>query len=153
MTERTKSQIGRSSRRKGQTGERQLAAELSELLGLTIKRRVRNHAGENDLTGLPGWSPEVKNCATPSIASWWSQTVAQAGADWPVLFYKLPRKPFRAVVPLATVGIGECVDDLSFTAELSLEGFAALYRENEAIAMSLEQRVKDHAMTIGMKLQ
>jgi hypothetical protein len=132
MTERTKSQIGRSSRRKGQVSERALAAELSALLGVEIKRRVRNHAGDSDLVGLPGWSAESKCCATPAMNAWWKQTVEQAKeGETPVLFYKLPRKPFKAVVPLELF-IGGSNSGLPYTMELSLEGFAAVYREKAA---------------------
>ena len=153
--ERTKSQIGKSSRRKGQTNERELAAELSALLGLTIKRRVRNHLNESDLTGVPGWSVECKACKQLQLATWWKQTVRQADdSEYPVLFYKIPFKGFRAVVPLAVMGLGELLDDsLAMTAELSLDGFAMLYRETEASRMKYEQNVKNHAMTIGVKLQ
>lgn len=154
MSERSKSQIGRSSRSKGQAAERQLAAELSALLGVEVKRRVRNHAGENDLTGLPGWSPECKCWARPELAAWWAQAVAQAQeGDWPVLFYKLPRKPFRAVVPLAVFGLGETVSDLAYTADLSLEAFAAVYRENEAIALEAEQKLKTAMVMAGERIQ
>lgn len=138
--ERTKAQIGRSSRRKGQTGERALAAELSALLGIEIKRRVRNHANDSDIVGLAGWSAEVKNCATPAMASWWAQTVAQSQSDeWPVLFYKLPRKPFRAVMSIAMMIGGEVHADVGQTIETSLEGFAAVYREREAAEKEAEQ--------------
>jgi len=125
---------GRSSRRKGQAGERALANELSDLLGITLKRRVRNHQNESDITGLDGFSVEVKNCATLSIGAWWVQTVAQCKDDeYPVLFYKVPRKGFRAVVSLPVLfGAFGAVADLAYTAEMSLPAFAMLYRETIA---------------------
>lgn len=154
MSERTKAQIGRSSRRKGQVGERALATELKDLLGLDVRRRVRNHAGETDLTGLQGWAAEVKNCAKPELAAWWSQTVDQtAQGEIPVLFYKLPRRPFRAVVPLGLV-IGTAAQaDIAMTMEMSLEAFAAVYREIEATGLAYEQRIKDSAVLAGAVMQ
>lgn len=122
---------GRSSRLKGQRGERALANELSDLLGLTLKRRVRNRAEDDDIDDLPGFSVEVKNQAVLSVGAWWKQTVSQAATKnkIPVLFYKVPRKGFRAVVSLSRLFDAPVSDDLEYTAEMSLEGFAMYYRE------------------------
>lgn len=155
MTEpRTKSQIGRSSRRKGQVGERQLAAELSALLGIEIKRRVRNHASDSDIVGLDGWSAECKVCAAPAMSAWWQQTVAQAKpGELPVLFYRLPRKPFRAVLPICLLIGGEVHADVEQTIDVSLAGFAAVYREIEAAGMEFEMKIKNSAMRAGVRMQ
>ena len=61
--------MGGLSRSKGQRGEREVAALLSELTGHDVRRRVRNHAGDSDLQGLPGWEIEVKFYAavTPGL--------------------------------------------------------------------------------------
>lgn len=126
---------GRASRRKGQVAERALANELSDLLGITLKRRVRNHANESDIEGLPGFSVEVKNCAELRLAEWWKQAVAQCEDDtvMPVLFYKVPRKGFRAVVSIpACSGAFGAIDDLEYTAEMPLKAFAIFYRERWA---------------------
>jgi hypothetical protein len=130
---RTKAEIGKASRSKGKRGELLLVNELKDLLGVDVKRRVRNFANDSDIVGLDGWSAEVKNCATPAMNAWWKQTVEQAKeGETPVLFYKLPRKPFKAVVPLELF-IGGANSGLPYTMELSLEGFAAVYREKEAL--------------------
>jgi hypothetical protein len=89
-------------RTKGQSGERELAALLSAITGLPIRRKVRQHDGDHDLEGLPGWAVEVKrHAAAPraSIASWWRQAVEQARRTdtKPVLFYRADRGPWRAV--------------------------------------------------------
>lgn len=155
MSERSKSQIGRSSRRKGQAGERALAAELSALLGIEIKRRVRNHASDSDIVGLEGWSAECKVCAAPALSAWWRQTVEQSDKDGgvPVLFFKLPRKPFRAVLPICLLIGGEIHADVAQTIETSLEGFAAVYRELEAAGMEVEQAEKLALLQAGGQLQ
>ena len=90
-----------SSRTKGQAGERELALLLSELTGHDVRRRVRQHDGDSDLEGVPGWSVEVKRYsrATASqIEGWWIQAVQQARAAkaLPVLFYRLDRAEWRA---------------------------------------------------------
>jgi hypothetical protein len=146
--------IGRSSRRKGQVSERALAAELSALLGVEVKRRVRNHAGDSDLVGLPGWAAESKCCAKPALSAWWKQTVEQTReCEVPVLFYKLPRKPFRAVVPICLLVGGDLHLDVEQTMDLSLAGFAALYREMEATGLEVEQRIKNSMLKMWAKLQ
>ena len=95
---------GSLSRTKGQTGEREVAAIIRELSGCDVRRRVRQHAGDADLEGLPGWSVEVKRHAqTPPgmLALWWAQTVRQAGDTkaLPVLFYRADRAAWRCVWP------------------------------------------------------
>lgn len=131
-----------------------LANELKDLLGLDVRRRVRNHAGESDLTGMPGWAVECKHCATPALPAWWKQTVSQAQrGEIPVLFYKLPRKPFRAVVPASLFLGGAAETDTDYTIEMSLTCFAALYREREAIDLAAEQKQRDRYLMRGGRMQ
>ena len=93
------------SRRKGQSGELEAAALLSELTGRTVKRRVRQHDGDSDLEGLPGWAVEIKRYAKFSPAKvsgeWWPQAVAQARATktLPLLLYRVDRGHWTAVWP------------------------------------------------------
>ena len=91
-------------RTKGQQGEREVAGIIADLTGFNVKRRVRNHANDSDLEGVPGWSVEVKRhkaAGRAEIAGWWRQTCAQAGELLPVLFYRLDRDSWRAVWPVA----------------------------------------------------
>ena len=78
--------MGRASRSKGQRGERELAILLAELTGRDVRRRVRQHGGDADLEGLPGWAIECKRYAraTPALLGrWWQQACAQAQAEGP----------------------------------------------------------------------
>ena len=52
--------MGRAQREKGKRGEREVAALIRDLLGYEVRRRVRQHDGDSDLVGVPGWSIEVK---------------------------------------------------------------------------------------------
>lgn len=93
-----------ASRNKGKVGERELAALLTEITGFHVRRRVRQHDGDSDLEGVPGWSIECKRyaSATPAvIEGWWHQTVTQArqSKTLPVLFYRVDRGPWLAVWP------------------------------------------------------
>jgi hypothetical protein len=128
-----------ASRAKGQVGEREVAALLRELTGLDVRRRVRQHRGDSDLVGVPGWSIECKRHAkaTPAtIAAWWAQAVAQAGPDEvPVLVYRLDHRPWRAVWPLSILLAqqpGEVWRSYELTVDGSLEAWAAVAREIEA---------------------
>lgn len=69
-------------RDKGKAGEREVAELVRELTGWDVWRRVRQHGGDSDLEGVPGWSVEIKRHRTATrgdLAQWWAQTVAQAG--------------------------------------------------------------------------
>lgn len=98
--------MGSLSRTKGQSGERELAALLSELTGRRIARRVRQHAGDSDLVGLPAWCIESKRARTAPLAliarEWWPQAVAQANTQGtvPLLCYQADRQPWRAAWPV-----------------------------------------------------
>jgi hypothetical protein len=131
MKEKTKSEQGRSSRLKGKRGELELVHELKDLLGIDLRRRVRNSTLESDITGLDGFSVEVKNQDALSVRAWWRQTVSQSALtnEIPVLFYKVPRKGFRAVVSVSKLFEAPVSDDLDYTAEMSLTAFAMYFRE------------------------
>jgi hypothetical protein len=132
--------MGAMSRNKGKAGEREAAALLADLLGLDIRRRVRQHDGDSDLEGLPGWCLEIKRHATASraeVAGWWLQAVAQAEAvdAVPALLYRRDRDQWRAVWPLALqVGAEPAGDWLGYglTVEGTPEAFAAVVRERAA---------------------
>lgn len=84
------------SRTKGQTGEREAAALLALVTDFDVRRRVRQHQGDSDLEGVPGWSLEVKrHAAAPpaKVAEWWAQAVAQAQRTGtrPLLMYRADR--------------------------------------------------------------
>ena len=97
------------SRTKGQAGEREVAAVLRNLAGWDIRRRVRQHEGDSDVEGIPGWCCEVKRHARAvraDLRCWWAQTERQAvaaGGLRPVLFYRLDRDEWRAMWPVAAV--------------------------------------------------
>jgi hypothetical protein len=92
-------------RRKGQGGELEAARLLSDLTGHPVTRRVRQHGGDSDLVGLPGWAVEVKRARTAPLAtvagSWWYQACEQAqdAKLVPLLLYRADRQPWRCVWP------------------------------------------------------
>ena len=129
-------------RTKGATGEREVSALIRDLTGWQVTRRVRQHDGDSDLVGIPGWSAEVKRhkgATRAVIAAWWRQTVAQAtqvaktGENAvPVLFYRLDRNEWRAVWPVAvmlTEQRAHMWEAYAWTAETTVEAWAAVARE------------------------
>ena len=76
--------MGSMSREKGKRGEREVAAIISDLLGVSASCRVRQHEGDSDILGVPGWSIEVKRWSllhTHELNRAWAQAVAQAQSD------------------------------------------------------------------------
>ena len=124
------SRRGRSSRRKGAQGERELANLLSDELGIPIKRMLgQERDGGADLHIGP-LRIQVKRCQTVQMAAWWRQTLADAG-DWvPVLAYRASRKPWTFRLLLGDV-IGDegCINNALWV-EMSVHSFAYLVREN-----------------------
>jgi hypothetical protein len=122
-------------RTKGASGEREISAIVRDLTGFEVKRRVRNHAGDSDLTGIPGWSVEVKRHKTASrgeIKAWWQQAVSQCGSELPVLFFRRDRDDWRAVWPVAVIlGMQHAGmwADYQWTVEGSIEAWSAVMRE------------------------
>ncbi|MDP2064639.1 MAG: hypothetical protein Q8K38_01550 [Burkholderiaceae bacterium] len=135
--------MGLKSRTKGKVGEREIAALVADLTGLCIKRRVRQHAGDSDLEGVPGWCIEVKRHAKATradIRQWWSQAQEQAqrAGTMPVLLYRQDRDDWRAVWPLAVTLAHQQAAmwaGYEWTAEGSIEAWTTVLRET----MNLEQ--------------
>lgn len=125
------------SRRKGKTGEREIAAIVRDLTGWDVHRKVRQHEGDSDLEGVPGWAPEVKRHAKAGradIAAWWQQTVDQAAtaSKLPVLMFRRNRDEWRAVWPVALhlgVQTTDMWDAYNWTVEGTPEAWAAIANE------------------------
>jgi hypothetical protein len=124
-------------RRKGGDGEREIAALVRDLTGWDVKRRVRQHDGDSDIEGVPGWCVEVKRHARATrsdVRGWWEQTARQAAAAGlrPVLFYRLDRDEWRAVWPvsaLLAVPGAQTWSGYGLTVEGSIQAWAAVARE------------------------
>ena len=130
---KTASERGKSSRRKGATGERELARWIREELGIEVQRNLKQfqQSQEGDLTPLGPYLIEVKNCARLNLKAWWVQAVVQAKKAGlvPVLAYKVARKGWRFVVPYPTLG-GEWRYDFEYTMDIGPACFALVVRES-----------------------
>ena len=95
---------GNHSRRKGASGERELAHLLEKHLDVKLVRNLsQSRDGGHDLTGLDNMAFEVKRTAKSQLSAWWKQAVVQAEdvGRVPVLAYRLDRQSWRFVVALA----------------------------------------------------
>ena len=123
-----------SQRLKGQRGERELFALLSEQLGTIVQRNVdQARAGGADGMDIEGWAVEVKRQQAARVMQWWKQTVEQANVLKlrPVLFYRANYQPWRARMLLCDVAPGS-YGALANTEpiELSLEAACLILRES-----------------------
>lgn len=129
--------MGAMSRNKGSAVEREIAAVVRDLTGWDVRRRVRQHDGDTDLDGVPGWAVEVKRHARASrgaVATWWGQAAQQADQAGllPVLFFRADRDEWRAVWPLAAHMSDQRADmwtGYGWTIEGSVDAWAAAARE------------------------
>ena len=117
-------------RRKGQTGERELFALLSSELGFVVQRTLnQSRQGGADGMDIPGWAVEVKRQETLSIPVWWAQTERQAVGRKPILFYRVSRKPWRAVLDLCDV-MPDTFTLRGNLCEMSLQAACVIIRES-----------------------
>ncbi|MCX8017309.1 MAG: hypothetical protein N2690_05350 [Rhodocyclaceae bacterium] len=127
---------GKTSRTKGQRGEREVAALIADLLGVQASRRCRQRESDSDILGVPGWSIEVKRRerADPAdVARWWAQACAQAQAEGsiPCLWYRASRQPWRVMWPISVLlaGSGIVWDDPDYAVIGTPQAWAAVVRE------------------------
>ena len=93
--------MSKMQRNKGASGERELFAILSDLLGVTVKRGlVATREGGADSLDVPGWAIECKRVEKPDINAWWNQAIDQAARTGrkPVLFWRASRRPWSAFI-------------------------------------------------------
>lgn len=117
---------GAGSRAKGQRGERELFALLSDALGFEVKRKVVNRKDDPDGIDIPGWAVEVKRVEKAALKSWWAQAERQAEliGRQPILFYRASRQPWMVMVDLSELNpdfeCGNYQVILSFSAAIQL---------------------------------
>jgi hypothetical protein len=123
-----------SQRLKGQRGERELFGELSERLGVVVRRNIgQTRGGGPDGLDIPGWAVECKFQDKVFAPAWWNQTLRQAEDTGrrPILFYrKTGNRTWKArlrVDDLCLYRFG-VMGDME-TAEVSLDVAAGVIRE------------------------
>ena len=131
--------MGKKSRTKGKTGER----EVLNLLGDRLGQRYARNLNQSDLGGcdcieLDGVALEIKRAAKPLINKWWEQTCEQANKMQrrPVLAYRLDRQQWTFVVLLNDVADGVVMG--AHRVALDIDGFVELYKYWRAIAPRID---------------
>ena len=96
--------MGRMSRNKGKVGERELAQELSRVLGVTARRGVQYSGGADSpdvITDIPNLHIECKRTEHFRLFDALSQAIDDAGADQtPVVMHRPNRRPWVVVLRL-----------------------------------------------------
>lgn len=128
-------------RTKGRAGEQQVARLLRDHLNINVGRNWQAQSAtrrKSDLTGLPGWSVEVKR-ASEFRRDWWDQAIEQADNEGqtPALVYRLDgqgrglpeEEKWRVILPLNAI-CNEDVD-LEHTAEITLAAWMQIIRERQ----------------------
>ena len=92
---------GKRSRIKGATGERELAALLTDALGFVVQRKLGQARDGGDDIQVGKYRIEVKRREALRLDDWCKQVedAAQPG-DVPVVAYRRNGQPWRVVVPL-----------------------------------------------------
>jgi hypothetical protein len=120
---------GKSSRDKGQRGEREVCKMLRGELGLESLSRdlSQTRAGGCDISELKGWSIEVKYQETLHINAWWQQCLDQCKNTKPLLIYRKSRQPWKCIMLLSDVNENYKGSD---TVEMGFLTACTIIREN-----------------------
>jgi hypothetical protein len=139
--------MGKTSRTKGATGEREFAGLIHDELGIRMVRRLTQYqSGGCDLQlaegesgpiaqSLDRYAYEVKRHrkATPALLrAWWAQACNQADdtGKTPALAYREDRAHWRVLIPLAALDNRlPHASGIEWTAALSIAAFCAVVRE------------------------
>ena len=95
--------MGRKSRNKGASGERELARKLSRLFGVEARRGCQYHGGPGSpdvMTDIPGVHVECKRTERFRLYDALDQAIGDAGQNVPVVAHRQNRKPWVAIVRL-----------------------------------------------------
>jgi len=95
--------MGKTSKEKGKRGERELAAELQKLFGITARRGVQYHGGADSPDVISDFSEihfEVKRTERLSLYPAVEQAVNDAGEKIPVVCHKQNRREWLVIVRL-----------------------------------------------------
>ena len=119
---------GKSSRNKGQVGEREVCKILGEALGISLDRNLeQTRSGGCDIVVNDHWYIEVKRQEKYQIDAWWQQACRQAQdkGKHPVLFFRKSREDWRVMMPYSLTH-----DPLRFYVHCDLELFVQRVKED-----------------------
>lgn len=117
-------------RRKGASGEREIARLLSDELGMKFERQLsQSRDGGCDLIVGP-FALEVKRHESNPLRAWWTQANVSADALhlMPAVAYRPSRQPWRFIVPVDWYALGR-QRGWDEAAILTIPGFCFAVRE------------------------
>jgi Holliday junction resolvase len=112
--------MGSFSRNKGKVGERELAHELTRVLGVAARRGVQVRGGTDSpdvVADIPDIHIECKRTERFRLYEALDQAVADAGDKTPIVIHRQNRQPWVAVIRLDD--LPTIVNKLSFLIEPS----------------------------------
>ena len=95
--------MGSFSRNKGKAGERELAHELTRVLGVSARRGVQFQGGPGSpdvVADLPGIHIECKRTERFRLYEALEQAVEDAGGNVPVVLHRQNRQPWVVIIRL-----------------------------------------------------
>lgn len=143
--------VGKMSKRKGSSAERELAALLRDQYGFKVRRGYLM-IGEPDLVGLDGIHIEAKRHERPQMSTWLQQAIiaSQKYGGFPTVFSRASRQPWYVTMREADwreMGGIECEVDARYRFDFNdrmanLKSDALLWRRQEVmVSMKLEDWV------------
>lgn len=117
-------------RTKAAMEEDRMIAQLNELLGVQLRRRM------GMFVGLPGYHIEAVSGSMDRVAETWRQARSRAEPiETPVVLYRVPGKEYRALMSVAEFAGVPVSDSLDYTLNMSIITFALLWQEAQARQM------------------
>jgi Holliday junction resolvase len=95
--------MGRFSRNKGKVGERELASELTRVLGVSARRGVQFQGGSDSpdvIADIPDLHIECKRTERFRLYEALDQAVNDAGNKTPIVIHRQNRQPWVAIIRL-----------------------------------------------------
>lgn len=136
---------GKSSRSKGQRGEREAIAILQPVIDEMflaagtapppLKRNLmQSMSGGYDVVGLEWLALEIKRQEKSNIKAWWKQTIEQAQSEQtPVLMYRQNRAKWRVMMPV------EIIDGVTTPVDITIDAFIEYLRKRVSLELSVNQ--------------
>ena len=99
---RTRKAIGKQNRQKGAAGEREIAAILTEELGIPVKRILGQARDSGSDISTPPYRWEIKRRKAGNIAYQWMEqaTVSLLPGERPIVAFRSDGKRWMVVMPL-----------------------------------------------------
>ena len=99
---RTRKAIGKQNRQKGAAGEREIAAILTEELGIPVKRILGQARDSGSDISTPPYRWEIKRRKAGNIAYQWMEqaTVSLLPGERPIVAFRSDGKKWMVVMPL-----------------------------------------------------